>query len=372
MKISHLTPLNRRDAMRLLLIGSGATATKVLTEDLSWAAGEMPQAATSRSAGGAIVRTLLKDVPPGALGNGAVLLHEHLSLGGPKPPEEANRILELVKKAGREGVSCIVDVGMSDLGRDIDSLKQIASQTNVHIVAGGGYSPAHADLAKLHPDILAKSEEQIADDLVREATAARQGVFGEIGTGSVSGEVAKAGGPMTELERKVFRAIGKAHVRTGLPIITHTAYHRVPDAPKNFGLEQLDTLESVGVNPQHVVIGHLCCTNDPEAEQAKAIARRGAFVGFDRVTGVPLPDETKVRMVQALLAAGLANQLILASDFIATRRNLATPPQEGQELERTVTVFVPLLRQAGIAESTIRDLTVNNPRRVLAFVPKAG
>ena len=358
--------------MRLMLTGSGATALAVLTERDPWAAAERPQAAASRSPGRAIVRTLLKDVPRDALGNGAILLHEHLSLGGPKPPEEAHRILELVRKAGREGVGCIVDVGMTDLGRDVDSLKQIASQTNVHIVAGGGYSPAHADLTKLHPDILTKSEDQMADDLVRDASAARQGVFGEIGTGSVSGDVAKAGGPITDLERKVFRAIGKAHLRTGLPIITHTAYHRIPDAPKNFGLEQLDAFESVGVNPQHVVIGHMCCTNDPEAGQAKAIARRGAFVAFDRVTGVPLPDEARVRMVQAMLAAGLGHNLVLGSDFIATRRNLATPPPEGPGPERTVTVFVPLLRKAGIAEAAIRDLTVNNPRRALQFVPKSG
>ena len=112
--------------------------------------------------------------------------------------------------------------------------------------------------------------------------------------------------------------------------------------------------------------------DDPAAEQAKAIAKRGAFIGFDRVTTQPVPDETKVRMVQALLDAGLGNRLILASDFIATRRNLDTPPPPGPGLERTVTVFVPLLRKAGIAEAAIRDLTVNNPRRALAFIPKNG
>jgi phosphotriesterase-related protein len=372
MKISHLTPLNRRDAMRLLLTGTGATGIAALTQHVPWAAGGTQQAAAPRSASGVIVRTLLKDLPPEELGNGAVLLHEHLSLGGPKPPEEVARIVELVKKAGRDGVSCVADVGMSDLGRDVDMLKQIASQTTVHIVMGGGYSPAHADLRQRHPDILTKTEEQIADDLVRDATAARQGVFGEIGTGNLSGDVASTSGPMSDLERKVFRAIGRAHVRTGLPIITHTAYHRVPDAPKNFGLEQVDAFESVGVNLQNVVIGHLCCTNDPAAEQAKAIAKRGAFIGFDRVTTQPVPDETKVRMVQALLDAGLGNRLILASDFIATRRNLDTPPPPGPGLERTVTVFVPLLRKAGITEAAIHDLTVNNPRRVLAFVPKNG
>lgn len=361
--------LNRRDAMRLLLTGTSVTGMAALTQHAPWAVSEMQRAAASTSASAAIVRTILKDVPPDAMGNGAVLLHEHLSLFGPPAAAELTRIIELVRKAGREGVSCIVDVGMNDGGRDINALKQIASATDVHIVVGGGYSPTHTDVLKFHPDILTRSEEQIADDLVRDASAARQGVFGEIGTGSLSGDVANASGPITVLERKVFRAIGRAHVRTGLPIITHTAaYHRGPAAPRNFGLEQLDVFESVGVDPQHVVIGHLCCAHDLGAEQAKAVAKRGAFIGFDRVTIGPVPDDIKVRMIQALLEAGFGNKLILASDYNAA----ATPPLKGPAMERTVTVFVPLLGKAGIPEAVIRDLTVNNPRRVLAFVPKNG
>lgn len=359
--------VNRRDAMRLLLTGTSVTGMAALTPHLPWAEAAMQRTAASTSASGAIVRTILKDVPPDALGNGAVLLHEHLSLFGPPAAAELTRIIELVRMAGREGVSCIVDVGMTDGGRDINTLKQIAAATDVHIVAGGGYSPAHTDVLKLHPDILTRREEEIADDLVRDARAARQGLFGEIGTGSLFGDVAKASGPITVLERKVFRAIGRAHVRTGLPILTHTAYHRVPDAPRNFGLEQLDVFESVGVDPQHVIIGHLCCTNDVGAEQAKALAKRGAFIGFDRVTLGPVPDDIKVRMVQALLEAGFGNKLILASDY-----NAAATPPKGPAMERTVTVFVPLLRKAGIPEGVIRDLTVNNPRRVLAFVPRNG
>ena len=92
MKISHLTPLNRRDAMRLLLTGTGATGIAALTQHVPWAAGETQQAAAPRSASGVIWyrQCYLKDVPPEALGNGAVLLHdEHLSLGGPKPPRRS-------------------------------------------------------------------------------------------------------------------------------------------------------------------------------------------------------------------------------------------------------------------------------------------
>jgi hypothetical protein len=38
----------------------------------------------------------------------------------------------------------------------------------------------------------------------------------------------------------------------------------------------------------------------------------------------------------------------------------------------TLTVFVPKLRQAGVDESTIHRITVDNPRRFLAFVPRAA
>jgi predicted metal-dependent phosphotriesterase family hydrolase len=64
-------------------------------------------------------------------------------------------------------------------------------------------------------------------------------------------------------------------------------------------------LESAGVNPQRVAIGHLCCHDDPKAEIPIAIAKRGAFVGFDRVvSGVMiLPDEKRLQMALALLEA---------------------------------------------------------------------
>ena len=33
-------------------------------------------------------------------------------------------------------------------------------------------------------------------------------------------------------------------------------------------------------------------------------------------------------------------------------------------------VFVPKMRYAGVKEDTIRKITIDNPRRFLAFVPK--
>jgi predicted metal-dependent phosphotriesterase family hydrolase len=49
---------------------------------------------------------------------------------------------------------------------------------------------------------------------------------------------------ITKDERKVFRAIGRAHLATNIPIFTHTGI------PGKSAIEQLDILEDVGVDPK--------------------------------------------------------------------------------------------------------------------------
>jgi phosphotriesterase-related protein len=171
--------------------------------------------------------------------------------------------------------------------------------------------------------------------------------LGEIGTWDV----------MTPTERKVFRAVGRAQVATGLAVFTHT----------NFGkgaMEQLDVLESVGVKPERVAIGHLGGLTDPKAEVLKAISKRGAFVGFDRQGGAS--DSAQLPMVMALLEAGYADNLLFSSDF-----SLAADLKRngGPGYAKTVTVFARKLREAGVEELTLHSILVDNPRRFLAFVP---
>src|SRR5206468_1219707 len=165
---------------------------------------------------------LLKDVAPGSIA-GAVLFHEHLSIrypltkamaekaGRPVPPsftDDVDLMVEETKAAGREGVGCIVDGGHPDMDRDLAALTRIAAESGVHIVASGGFYMQR----NYPPDIAMKSADQIADQLVRDAREQRLGAFGEIG---------QQGGVLTEDEKKVFTAVGKAQVKSGLPIFTH-------------------------------------------------------------------------------------------------------------------------------------------------------
>ena len=150
------------------------------------------------------------------------------------------------------------------------------------------------------------------------------------------------------LFRSVFRAVGRAHVATNLPVFTHTGI------PGKAAIEQLDILEDQGVDPRRVLIGHLGNLTDPQVYVHKQICRRGAFVGFDRQGN---NDAPQVPLVLALLEAGFENNLMFSADA-------------SSGYSKTMTVFVPRLKAAGVSDAVLKKIMEDNPRRFLAFVPK--
>lgn len=336
--------LSRREAVTLLGVGAGLALLE-------------PLRAQTRQP---IVRTILRDVPPDAI-TGATLIHEHLSMGSTStnPAVQFYRDIDLmsaeVKACANDGVSCIVDVGNLDLDRSIDALRAIATRSGMLIVAGGG----HHTRSVYPADTFRQTEEQIAEDFVRRSAAERWGVIGEIGTGAAL--------PMDPDERKVLRAAARAHARTGLSIITH-----VSDGCARCALDQVDLFESAGVNLDRVVIGHLNDITDQPTSAPLAIAKRGAYVGFDH-SGKP--DDPRlaeyVRAILAVLDAGHEDRVCLSSDF-------AFPSQKylrkngGPGIAMVMTTMVPRLRQAGVNDAILHKVLVENPRRAITFVPKSA
>jgi phosphotriesterase-related protein len=183
------------------------------------------------------------------------------------------------------------------------------------------------------------SEEDIVKALIKQADDDVLGAYGEIGSWD----------EITADERRVFRAVGKAHVATNIPIFTHTGI------PGKSALEQLDIFEDQGVKPERVLIGHLGNLVDPNVYVHKTLCRRGAFIGFDRQGGNN--DQQVVPMVMALVEAGFADHLMFSADA-------------SSGYAKTMTVFLPKLKAAGIDDGVLRRIMVDNPRRFLAFVPK--
>jgi predicted metal-dependent phosphotriesterase family hydrolase len=349
--------LTRRQALQAF--GAGAAAAIVPTRAFADAPA-FPK--------GAIIRTLLKDYAPEDLAGGATLFHEHMQLGtdfsakfaaataavraanglppapgrgGPPPPtgpdimRDVDLMSQEVAKTKSAGIACIVDGGHPDMGRDINFIRQVSMKSGVPIVAGGGFYTQ-----PFYPkEISTMSEDQILKALIKQVDDDTLGVFGEIGSWD----------EISVDERKVFRAVGRAHVATNLPIFTHTGI------PGKSALEQLDILEDAGVKPERVVIGHLGNAVDPNVYVQKTICRRGAFIGFDRQGGNN--DAQQVPMVMALIEAGFASHLMFSSDA-------------SSGYSKTMTVFVPKLKAAGVSDDVLHTITVDNPRRFLAFVPK--
>src|SRR5262245_61989511 len=306
--------MNRRQALELLGMSAAAAA--------------LPKSAFAQTPTfpkGAIIRTILKDYAPEELAGGATLFHEHMQLatdfnakfaaataaaraanglppapargggggggaprgGGPAtpPPDIMHNVdlmtAEVTKAKNEGGLACIVDGGHADMGRDVNFLRQVSMKSGVPIVVGGGFYSQ-----PFYPkEISSMSEEQILRALIKQADDDVLGAFGEIGSWD----------EITADERKVFRAVGKAHVATNITIFTHTGI------TGRLAFEQVDVIEVVGGIADAIVSGHLGNLVDANVYVHKALCRRGAFIGFDRQGGNN--DAQQVPMVISLIEA---------------------------------------------------------------------
>ena len=141
-------------------------------------------------------------------------------------------------------------------------LTELSQRSNVHLVAAAAYYlrqnyPAGTDTI---------AEDELAELLVRGAASAKLGAFGELGVTNNTAD-------LDPVERKVFRAFGRAQARTNIPIFTHNNYATGANVPMDMALRQLDALEAGGANPKALALGHVCCLFDPMVDVAKRVAR---------------------------------------------------------------------------------------------------
>jgi phosphotriesterase-related protein len=321
---------------------------------------------------GTIIRTILKDVSPHDLKKGATWFHEHLNFAFMRGSTvDLDLVVSELQQSAADGVTGVLDAAVNrrtDL--QVQNLRTIAARTSVHIIMAGGYYIAPFPASANIPN---RSVDDIANELVADAVNQRWGAFGEIGVSVplVNGVAVKAD------EIKVMQAVSRAHLRTGLPILTHNPHQGCAVCPDL----QLDTYLNAGVAPQAICVGHLTditSTMDPGWQSLRALGQRGAFLGFDTLVQdytrfvasmnfTVVPDADRVRMILAALDAGFEDQILFSTDF-SYAPQLKT--NWGAGLSSILHDFVPKLMYAGVDERTIGKIIINNPRRFLAFVPK--
>ncbi len=265
----------------------------------------------------------------------------------------------LYKHAGGDSLVDVTNIGV---GRDPLALARISRATGLNIVMGTGYYvwPSHP------PDMDRKTEEDIADELVRDLTVGvgetgiRCGIIGEVGNMW----------PTNDNERKSLRASARAQQATGAAILIHPGFH--PDSPPAI----IDELDRAGADLGRVIIGHLGFFH--EMETFKAIAEAGCYLEWDtfgredtsnewRLFGVSTyldSDEGRMEKLEYMVGQGYEDRLVVGQDicfkFQLTRNG-------GNGYPHILTSIVPRLKKRGFTDKTIRKILVDNPRNILTF-----
>jgi phosphotriesterase-related protein len=130
----------------------------------------------------------------------------------------------------------------------------------------------------------------------------------------------------------------------------------------------LEVLTAAGVDPRRIVIAHAGDSND--LDYLRAIADSGASLGCDRFSIAHFnPDERRVETLAALVAAGYTSSVHLGHDaacfydFMVHNPFFANEKPDYLHISNTI---VPALLDAGVTQSQIDEMLIDNPRRFFA------
>nr|MCW2728346.1 phosphotriesterase-related protein [Aeromicrobium sp.] len=304
---------------------------------------------------------------------GVTLMHEHVFVGHPEldlnfpDPEWDEADLVETAVAGLErlwelGIRTVVDLTVLGLGRDVARVARVAARTRVQVVGSTGYYTADVlpGYFQTHgPGLLVDGPDPLVEFFVRDIE------HGMAGTGVRAGmlKVVTDRPGLTPDVRRVIAAAAEAHLRTGVPITTHT------HAPSRNGREQLALFRTLGVAPERLVIGH--CGDTDDLDYLRELMDAGATIGMDRF-GMEhvLPDDVRVATVLALVSQGYADRMVLSHDAAFFSR--VTPPSWRAEhaphwhMENISRRILALLLEGGASEDDVRQMLVLTPARLLA------
>ncbi|KAI1902243.1 hypothetical protein AGOR_G00042700 [Albula goreensis] len=341
------------------------------------------------------VQTVLGLVDPGQLGR--TMTHEHLTMTfeccyfPPSPADKAvseapiemknlfwlkqnpysspeNLLLcqelEAVKEEllfyRRAGGGTIVENTTTGISRDIKTLKRLAKETGVHIVAGAGF---YVDVT--HSNETRKmTVEKLTDIIVSEVlhgadgTDIKCGVIGEIGTSW----------PITDSEQKVLKATAHAQAQLGCPVIIHPGRNSAAPAAV------VRILQEAGGDIGKTVMSHLDRTIFDNGELLE-FAKMGSYLEYDlfgtEILNYPynlevdMPsDSQRVRNLAFLVAEGYEDRIVIAHD-VHTKNRLTK--YGGHGYSHILNNIVPKMLTRGISQSQVDKILIDNPRHWLTF-----
>ncbi|AHD22700.1 phosphotriesterase [Rhodococcus pyridinivorans] len=304
---------------------------------------------------------------------GRVLMHEHVFVLGeeirtnfpdyPSPWDEDERVDDAVAKLkalSERGIDTIVDPTVVGLGRYIPRIQRVAERVDISIVVATGlytYNDLPFQFHNVGPGLLVDGPEPLTELFVKDI---REGIAGTgVRAGMLKCAIEIPG--LTPGVERVMRAVGQAHVETGVPITVHTNPHT------GSGQVAQRVLAEEGVDLTKVVIGHSGDSTD--LDYLRRIADAGSILGMDRFgLDLLLPFEQRVDTVVALVEAGYTERMVLSHDascfidwFPHDVKQTAVPNWNYNHISDEV---LPALRERGVTDEQITTMLVDNPRRI--------
>ena len=206
------------------------------------------------------------------------------------------------------------------------------------------------------PDELKHSLEQVRDRFMSELTDGIDGTT--IKAGVI--KIASTGRTLTEAEEIRFRAAAQASRATGVPIITHSS------ADIQGGIAQAEVFQDEGLDPSRVVIGH---SNDTdEFAYLSSLAESGFTLGMDHMfwgdrPGAMLTSDARADIVYKLCRAGHTQRIVLSNDWVLGDFDRERVNPDG--LLYTSRRTIPYLLGKGLTDADIRQMALDNPKRLL-------
>jgi phosphotriesterase-related protein len=287
--------------------------------------------------------------------SGMILPHEHVFVdlrtwdkpgyGEADPADVIGLMKPELDAAGRVGVTALVECSPVGVGRRADILRAVSEAAGFPLVVPTGIYR--------EPWIPPWAHEAAEDDLMAWMLGELQGQIENSGVQAGFVKLSAGDNGITPTERKLLRAAGRAAGPLNAAVASHTIRGAVVH-------DQLDELEAVGYPLDRFIWVHAHV--EPDFALNLEMARRGAWIEYDGIGG---DDQRDVERIRGMLDAGLGHRVLLSHD-----RGWYDPGQPGGGTPRPFTYlsehFLPKLRASGIEDTTIEQLTHDNPFRAFA------
>lgn len=210
---------------------------------------------------------------------GKTLIHEHMLvdfIGADKisfdrwnREEVVKVVLPYLLEVKKQGIKTILDCTPAFLGRDVLLLRLLAQKSGLQILTNTGYYGA-VDNKYLPTWAFTETAEELTDRWTAEFEKGIDGT--DVKPGFI--KIGVNPGHLSELHRKLIRAAGLTHLRTGLTICSHTG-------PAVAAFEELEELQRVGVHPSAFVWVH--AQNESNKNLYTKVAQMGTWVSLDGI-----------------------------------------------------------------------------------------